>query len=110
MSRRSRQDRDRPRIRASRGGAAKRQSAAGASLFHRRLRIEPLEERRLLATVNTLSDVIDDDDELTTLREAILAASPGETIDFAASLTSSGPATIELTNFGHAGEILINKS
>jgi hypothetical protein len=40
------------------------------------------------------------------LRDALAAAAPGDTINFAPSLTSSGPATILLTN----GELLVNKS
>src|SRR5262249_42532003 len=44
-------------------------------------------------------------------REAIAAASQnGETILFAASLTSGGPAVIQLTNTGHVGEIAIKKN
>jgi hypothetical protein len=74
----------------------------------RRLRFEPLEERRLLSiTVNTL---VDENDGIsvggTSLRDAIAAASPGDTINFAPSLTSSGPATILLTH----GELSIKKS
>ena len=81
-------------------------STASALPLWRRLRFEPLEERRLLATVNALHDVSLADAE-TTLREAILAASPGETIDFAAALTEDGPATIQLSN---AGQLSINKN
>src|SRR5688572_13743400 len=84
-------------------------SAASALPLWRRLRFEPLEDRRLLATVNVLHDVSVIDAEMT-LREAILAASPGETINFAAALTAGGPAKIQLTNVGHVGQILINKN
>jgi hypothetical protein len=74
----------------------------------RRLRFEPLEDRRVLSiTVNTL---VDENNGVAvggiSLRDAIAAAAPGDTINFASSLTSSGPATILLTN----GELLIDKS
>ena len=85
---------------------------------HRPLRIEPLEDRRLLAslTVNSLLDNTSSGDGLVTLREAIVAAntdattdlghtgSGADTIEFAASLTSGGPATILLTQ----GELQIS--
>src|SRR5262245_12116563 len=71
------------------------------SLPHRRrLRLELLEDRRLLSiTVNTLIDEADGSivDGDISLRDAIAAAPSGETIDFAPALTSSGPATINLT-------------
>ena len=75
-----------------------------AAVPHSRLlRVEQLEDRRLLATVNTLSD-INANDGFTTLREAMVAAVPGETINFAVT------GTINLTNVGHVGELLINKN
>jgi hypothetical protein len=55
------------------------------SPFRRRLRFEPLEERRLLAiTVNTLIDEADGSivDGDISLRDAIAAAMPGEVINF----------------------------
>ena len=74
---------------------------------HRRpLRFEPLEDRRLLAviTVNTVSDDINLNDNLTTLREAVFVANanPGpDTIQFDPAITPA--ATILLTH----GEIKI---
>ena len=78
--------------------AALRPGAAGS----RRLRFEPLEERRLLSiTVNTL---IDENDGTgaggISLRDAISVATPGDTIDFAVS------GTIRLDY----GELWINKN
>jgi hypothetical protein len=76
----------------------------------RSLRIEPLEERRLLATVTTLDDGIGVPG--TSLREAIADATPGETIDFAVTgtinLTSLGDLTIDknLTISGPGANLL----
>ena len=66
------------------------------------LRFEPLENRRLLAvvTVTTLSDTINFNDGVTSLREAMFATNtvPGaDTIDFAPSLTAGGTAKITLS-------------
>src|SRR5262245_57735898 len=77
-------------------------------VYTRRMRFEPLEDRRLLTiTVNTL---IDENDGVgvggISLRDALAAAAAGETINFAPSLTSSGPASMPLTN----GNLVINKS
>jgi hypothetical protein len=87
----------------------------------RRLHLERLEHRRLLANV-TVSNVIDvvngnvasiagllssDGGDGISLREAILAANAdaaADVIDFAPSVIG----TIQLTNVGHAGEIAIN--
>ncbi|MEX2316830.1 MAG: choice-of-anchor Q domain-containing protein [Pirellulales bacterium] len=77
-------------------------------LFHRRLRIEPLEDRRLLSiTVNTLADELDGSigDGDVSLRDALLAATPFEVINFDPSLTAGGPATLNLT----LGELRITK-
>ncbi len=76
----------------------------------RPLRFEPLEARQLLAiTVNTLVDEADGSivDGDISLRDAIEVAPAGETINFAASLTSGGPATIQLSNLG---ELVVNKN
>ena len=76
--------------------------AQGHNPNQRRLRLEPLEDRRLLAvvTVTTLSDTVDFNDGVTSLREAIFATNlvgGADTINFAPSLTAGGPATITLT-------------
>src|SRR4051812_1604330 len=73
----------------------------------RSLRFEPLEERRLLAiTVNTL---VDENDGIAvggiSLRDAIAAAVPGDTIDFAPSLTPGGLYVMALTE----GSLYIKK-
>ena len=83
-------------------------SLSGRSFYGRKLRLEPLEDRRLLAvvTVTTLSDTVDFNDGVTSLREAIFAANlvPGaDTIQFDPSLTAGGPAKILLTQ----GELAI---
>jgi hypothetical protein len=63
------------------------------------LRIEPLEERRLLAIV--VDTLVDENDGIAvggiSLRDAIAAAPTGETIEFSPALTDGGPATILLT-------------
>ena len=76
--------------------------------FSRRLRVEPLEDRRLLSiTVDTLVDEADGSlvDGDISLRDAIALAPNAETIDFAPALTSGGPATIQLT----LGELAIKR-
>ena len=53
-----------------------------------------------MVTVDTLDDTVDFNDGVTSLREAIFATNlvgGADTIDFAASLTSGGPATLTLT-------------
>jgi CSLREA domain-containing protein len=86
-------------------------SSARRSLYHRKLRLEPLEDRRLLTvvTVTTVADTVDVNDGLTSLREAIFAANtvPGaDTIQFDPSLTAGGPAKILLTQ----GDLKITSS
>jgi hypothetical protein len=59
-----------------------------------------------VVTVTTLGDTVDFNDGLTSLREALFATNlvgGADTIEFAASLTSGGPATITLTQ----GELAI---
>ena len=72
--------------------------------FYRRLRMEPLEDRRLLSiTVNSLVDeqdgnIVDGD---VSLRDAIANAASGETINFSVT------GTINLTGLG---DLVINKN
>ena len=111
MSRLVRHDWFLSRVHPGRRQATNRRATASSFPFHRRLRIEPLEDRRLLAvvTVNTLDDTVDFNDGVTSLREAIFATNlvgGADTIEFAASLTSGGPATIMLTQ----GELAITDS
>lgn len=94
-------------------------------MLQRRLHVEALEDRRLLATV-TVGNVSDVVNGTTTsiaaliatpgadgisLREAILAANadnsdPSDVINFAPSVTGE----IQLTNVGHVGELAISSS
>jgi len=70
------------------------------------LPLQPLETRTLLSTlvVNTTLDVVDPSDSRTSLREAVIAAAPNDTLTFAKALTQSGPATITLTG----GELAVS--
>lgn len=82
------------------------------AVYRRSLRYEPLEDRRLLAvvTVNTLSDVTNLSDNLTTLREAIFATNlvaGADTIEFAPALTAGGLGQSILLN---SGELTITDS
>ena len=105
------------------GKAFSKQSVSCPLVRH--LHFEPLEDRRLLAnvTVSNLNDVVNgttssianlianNGGDGISLREAILAANadntdPADTINFAPSVTG----TIQLTNVGHAGEIVINSN
>ena len=81
--------------------ACRRRGKQTRSPQRRSLRFEPLEDRRLLAiTVNTL---VDENDGVgvggVSLRDAIVAATPGDTIDF----NVTGTVVLE------HGELLINK-
>jgi CSLREA domain-containing protein len=83
-------------------------STSASSHYARKLRYEPLEDRRVLAlvTVTTLADTVDFNDGVASLREAIFGTNlvgGADTIDFAPALTASGPATILLTQ----GELVI---
>ena len=87
--------------------AAKRRKAPEP--LSRRLRLEPLEDRRLLSI--TVSTLVDENDGVgiglgTSLREAIFAVTPNETINFDPALTMSSPGTIVLEH----GELSITKS
>ena len=106
---------------ARRGRVLEPRSSPSGLPFYRRLRLEPLEDRRLLATVTvgSLSDVVDGDvssiaalvstpgADGISLREAMLAANAdaaADTVGFAVT------GVIQLTNVGHAGEIAITNS
>jgi hypothetical protein len=93
---------------------SKKQTSRRSSRFRKRspssrpLCFEPLEDRRMLSiTVNTL---VDENDGINvggiSLRDAIAAAAPGDTINFGPLLTATGPATILLTH----GELSVTKS
>ena len=71
----------------------------------RRLRLENLESRRLLATitVNSLADNLTSGDALVTLREAIAAANNDSTTDL--GQTGSGADTIQFSGAALAGTI-----
>src|SRR6187431_62257 len=72
----------------------------------RRLRFEPLEDRRLLTTI-TVNTLVDENNGVgvggVSLREAVAAANTGDTINFSVT------GTINLTNTGF-GEIQITKN
>jgi CSLREA domain-containing protein len=97
--------------------------AARGDRLCRPLRLEPLEDRRLLAnvTVGNLNDLVNgtvtsiaalvasNGGDGISLREAVLAANAdvaADTIDFAPSVAG----TIQLTNVGHVGEIVITNN
>ncbi|HEY3391182.1 MAG TPA: choice-of-anchor Q domain-containing protein, partial [Lacipirellulaceae bacterium] len=100
------------------------QGRRSATLFslHRRLQVEPLEDRRLLAsvTVSNLTDVVNGNvasiealigshgGDGISLREAILAANADRAVDTIDFGSLSG--TIQLTNVGHVGQIAISNN
>jgi hypothetical protein len=87
---------------------AKVRAGQFCSQAFRPLRFEQLEDRQLLSiTVDTLTDENDGVGvgEGTSLRDALAAAGPSETIDFAPALTADGPAAIVLRH----GELTIDK-
>jgi predicted outer membrane repeat protein len=84
--------------------------ASDRAIQKKRLRLEALEERRMLSvnfTVTTLNDVVDAGDGVLSLREAIPQAEGhfgGGEITFDSTLFQAGPATMTLTN----GEMTID--
>lgn len=89
--------------RSRRGRSTSHLSSSNSN--QRRLRVETLEDRRLLAiTVDTLTDELDGSiaDGDISLRDAIAAATAGETIDFAVG------GTVNLNNA--LGELSVDKS
>ncbi len=76
----------------------------------RSLHFELLEDRRLLATTWTVNTLADENDGVAlggiSFRDSLAACASGDTINFAASLTSSGPATITLTH----GALAVSKT
>ena len=120
MSRQTRRHRTRAASETGSRRFLSRRATQASLPFSRRLRIEPLEDRWLLAnvTVGNTNDVVDGSTasiaaliatpgaDGISLREAILAANAdaaADTIDFGPSVTG----TIQLTNVGHAGELFI---
>ena len=99
MSRQRRAARSRSAFDSQRGRAPSRRQS-----YRRRLRIEPLEDRRLLSI--TVTTLVDENNGIgagagTSLREAIFATLAGDSIDFSVT------GTINLTNLGH---LVINKN
>src|SRR5437764_14772645 len=79
----------------------KLRTAAGNLKYRRRLRMEPLEDRRLLATL-TVDTLVDGTGVPgTSLREAIAAAAANDTINFSVT------GTINLIS---TGQLTINKN
>src|SRR6185369_14359112 len=86
--------------------ANRARSNSGAYSWHRRLRFESLEDRRLLTTL-TVNTLVDENNGIgiggVSLREAVAAAAAGDTIDF------SVVGTISLTS-ADTGHIPISKN
>ena len=98
MSRRARDNAFLSCVGTGRRGLTRRRRATEQFPFYRRLSVEPLEDRRLLSiTVNTLIDEADGSivDGDISLRDAIAAAAPGETIDFSVESIQSAVHRIE---------------
>jgi hypothetical protein len=86
-------------VRRSTSRCPRQQRLISVQPYRRRPWIEPLEDQRLLAqvTVDTCDDTMDVNDGMTSLREAIFATNQvggADTIEFAASLSSGGLATV----------------
>lgn len=99
-----------PRPAVARAAAARRRGRTTQperQQHGRRLRCEPLEDRRLLAIfVDTYDDVIDPNDGVTSLREAVAAASAGEEVVLP-FIGTGGTQFITLDS--NLGEVVIDK-
>jgi hypothetical protein len=73
--------------------------AVGVSAVAVLLPVDVPEVKAATITINTLTDVTDANDGLITLREAIGSAVAGDVVEFSSSLFSSGPQTLQITDF-----------